>query len=71
MFRESLFLASLATTHTKVIVSCFGMAIMTARLKMELSILEVSEMFGEECVDCCRFFFPSPVSSEYFRVEET
>lgn len=31
---------------------------------------EVSEMFAEECVDCCRFFFPSLVSSEYFRIEE-
>lgn len=39
--------------------------------KNGVKYLEVSEMFGEECVDCYRFFFPSPVSSEYFRVEET
>lgn len=70
MFRESLFLASLATTHTKVIVSCFGMAIMTARLKMELSIWRSVKCL-EKNVWIAADFFPSPVSSEYFRVEET
>lgn len=27
--------------------------------KNGVKYLEVSEMFGEECVDCCRFFSPA------------
>lgn len=38
--------------------------------KNGVKYLEVSEMFGEEC-GLLQIFFPSPVSSEYFRVEET
>lgn len=46
------------------------MAIMTARLKMELSIWRSVKCL-EKNVWIAADFFPSPVSSEYFRVEET
>lgn len=39
--------------------------------KNGVKYLEVSEMFLRRMCGLLQIFFPSPVSSEYFRVEET
>jgi len=51
---QSHFPALGSAQHTLELLSIgFDEDITTARLKMEFSLFEVGEMFGEEFVDCC------------------